>query len=170
MAAEAGYRAWNHRVDEGSEFKGSLRAGHAQRKIDSLGAGVSRRVLDRRVLLALEGRGAIEDWVMEDPQQKAAEGTSRRASVGAGLEFFATDRLMLRGGFSLFSEDQDLDRPVTLRTGRALSGGLSWVPRGGLLQVQAGIRHERAVPQDEVSSNLEKTDETQFALGLRWLL
>jgi hypothetical protein len=170
VAAEAGYRAWDHRVDEGTEFKGSLRAGRAQRKIYSLGAGASRRVLAGRVLLALEGRGAIEDWVMEEPQPAAADGTSRRASVGAGLEFFATDRLMLRGGFSLFSEDQNIDRPVTLRTGNALSGGLSWVPRGGLLQVQAGVRHERAVPKEEISTNLEKTDETQFALGLRWLL
>jgi hypothetical protein len=170
LAAEAGYRAWDHRVDEGSEFKGSLRAGHASQKTFTFGVGVSRRVFADRVLFALEGRGAIQNWVMEEPSQASADGTSRQASVGAGFEFFASDRLMLRGGVSLLSDDQNTDQPATLRTGHALSGGLSWVPRGGLLQAQAAVRLERLVPQGQADASLDEATETQFAVGLRLLL
>jgi hypothetical protein len=170
LAAEAGYRSWDHQVREGDEFKGSLRAGEAEKKVFTAGAGISRRLMRDRVLVGLEAHGAFEDWVEVEALERRSEGTARRVSVGPGFEFFAGERLILRGGFSLLSDDANVDQPATLRTGHVLSAGLAWVPRGGLIQVQAAVRQERLTPDAETATDLEKVDDTQFLVGLRWLL
>lgn len=170
LAAEVGYRSWDHAVREGDEFKGSLRAAEAEKDVFSAGAGVSRRMFHDRVLVGIEARGAFEDWVEVDAAMQRREGTARRVSLGPGFEVFASDRLVLRGGFSLVSDDADVDAPATLRTGHVLSGGIAWVPRGGLIQIQAAVRQERLTPDAETATDLEEADDTQFLLGLRWLL
>jgi len=170
VGVEAGYRSWDHEVREGDEFKGSLRAGEAEKKVFNAGAGISRRVLGNRVLVGLEAHGAFEDWVEVDGLSRRTEGAARRLLAGAGFEAFASDRLVVRGGFSLVSDDADVDAPATLRTGHVLSAGLAWVPRGGLIQIQAGMRQERLTPDAETAPDVDQTDETQFLLGLRWLL
>lgn len=170
LGAEAGYRSWDHEVREGDEFKGSLRAGEAETQAFTAGAGISRRVLADRVLVGLEARGTFEDWVLVDASQRRTEGSARRVSVGPGFEFFAGERLVLRGGIRLLSDDANVDEPATLRTGHVISAGLAWVPRGGLIQIQAAVQQERLVPDAETATDLDKVDDTQFLLGLRWLL
>jgi hypothetical protein len=164
LAAEAAVRGWEHRVEEGTNFKGSERAGHDEDRTFSLGAGASRRVLGGRFLVGLEGRGSFDDW-----KDDSAEGQGRRLSLGAGCEFFAGDRLVLRGGASLLADDRDVDLPATLRTGRAISGGASWVPAGGLMQIHLAMRHFRLAPESDAATGLEEIDETRYTLGARWL-
>jgi hypothetical protein len=170
LGAEAGYRSWDHEVREGAEFKGSLRAGEAEKKAFIAGAGISRRVLADRVLVGLEAHGTFEDWMLVDASGRRSEGTARRVSMGPGFEVFASDRLVLRGGFSLVGDDANVDAPATLRTGHVVSAGLAWVPRGGLIQIQAAVRQERLVPDAETAADLDQVDDTQYLFGLRWLL
>jgi hypothetical protein len=170
LGVEARYRGWSHRVEEGREFKGTLRAGFAERKILSVGLGASRRILGSRLLVALEGRAEMENWTDEDQNRLRTEGKARVYTAGSGIEFFASDRLMLRAGVGLFSDDRNTDEPLSLRTGQRIGGGISWVPRGGLVQIQGAVEYRHGAPKDAQATALEESTESQYTVGLRWLL
>jgi len=166
--AEASYRDWDFEVVEGTNFKGSESAAKRSDQALEGRAGVSAPLIGRRLVACLETRLVQADWeAREDGLRTAA--TRGLAMVQAGAEYFLNERLALRAGVGMGSEDRDLDAPLTRRSLRALSGGFSWMPRGGLVQVHGALSQVLREPED-ADSPLIKEQETGFALSLRLLL
>jgi len=162
------YRDEERMVIEAVNFKGSLRAGTSAVTSISTGAGLSVRLMDGRLLGIVEGRGEMRDWTSGEAGE-FREGTARSLLGGVGLEYFLGPTVLVRGGLSLGSRDQDVDEPLTLAMTQAFSGGLSWLGRGGLIQVHAGIRYERFDRKDSQALAVADGNAISYALGLRLL-
>lgn len=163
------FRDWDHEVVEGINFKGSNEPGKWSQRTYELGVGYGRELIAGRLMATLEARGRISDWSITEELSKQ-EATGQTVAAGIGLEYFARSDVALRTGFSLGSNDDDADAPLTLQMRRSVSGGVSWLPRGGLVQAQAGVMYSRWVPKDEADSNVSSEDRTSYILSLRLLL
>ncbi len=169
VGIEASYRTWEWSAIEASNFKGSNRAGSLSSDALQAAAGVSTRLLQGRMLAAVQGEVGQEDW--EEAQSlETRSGTARHGTLGAGLELFVYQDVVLRGGFWLTSQDGDVNEPLTLSRGRGLSAGASWLPRGGTVQLHGGLRHTKTKPDEEGSARVDDKSELSFLLGLRILI
>lgn len=169
LGASVSYRDWAHDVYEGVNYKGSESEGLWSDETMAVAVGFSQLLLRERLLVSLDGRLLQTDWVAADVLERD-EATARNVLLGMGLEFFARSDLALRGGFGVGSSDRDIDAPLTMRTLQSVSGGISWLPRGGLIQLTGAIRITRWEPVEEEATDLESEEEMSFALGLRLLL
>ena len=132
-------------------------------------AGASTRLLDGRLLAAVQGEAVLEDWGSASGLESLS-GQGRYLQGGAGAELFVNPEVVLRGGLWFTSEDGDVDAPLTLATGHGFSGGFSWLPRGGVVQIHGSLRQTLAKPEQEGAQETGEKDETNFLLGLRLLL
>ncbi|MBD3237265.1 MAG: hypothetical protein GF330_11210 [Candidatus Eisenbacteria bacterium] len=169
LGASADYQDREHDVNAGVNYQGSEEQGFRSDERLSAALGFSQLLLDDRILLAVDGRVSQTDWVAADALARS-EATARNLLVGMGLEFFARSDLALRAGAGAGSQDRDVDAPLTMRTLRTISAGLSWMPRGGLVQLSGAVRFTRWEPAEEEAVDLESEEETSFALGLRLLM
>lgn len=169
LGAEASYRAWEWTVVEGLNYKGSNREGEwtSDRLRGALGA--STTLVSGRLLAAVQGEALVEDWE-EASGLGASSGQAVQLLGGLGAEYFLNQTVALRGGLWLTSEDGDVDAPATLVTGHGLSGGFSWLPRGGTTQIHGSIRHTIAEPEKSEGALAAERDETSFLVGLRLML
>jgi hypothetical protein len=165
LALEAGYRKWKYDTIEGINFKGSIRAGQWDTDLLSLSAGGSYYFLGGRLLAALQAEGVTGDTESDGSKQTVLYG-----AITGGLEYFVLEHFVVRGGLTFASRDRDVDAPLTLSLGRSLSGGLSWLPLGGTVQVHGGVRLSRVEPWSDQADHLEVEDDTRYVLSLRMLL
>lgn len=165
---EVGYRETELDVVEAVNFKGSRRGGYRSDEGLFGGLGVSGRFFTQRLLVALEGRGALEDWEIADEDGFAETGSARSLGGGLGAEYFVHPYLVVRAGVWAFSHDRDVDRPLTLSLQQSYSGGFSWLPQGGLMQLHGGVRFDTRSP-DESQAPLEDSSVVSYMLGFRLL-
>jgi hypothetical protein len=170
VGLEAGIQSGEFEVVEGVNFKGSERAGRSSADTYHAGVGASQRLMHGRLLMALEGRALLEDWETEDLESGADLGSARALVAGASLEYFASNSVLVRGGFQVASRDSDVDRPSTLSLEEVVSGGLSWLPQGGLIQVHAALRVERSRAKNDAAADLlPETTLASYSVAARLL-
>jgi hypothetical protein len=166
--AEAVYRSWEWSAVEGTNFKGSNRAGRQASDVLKATGGVCTQFLRGRLLAAVQGEMGQADW--ERTQERVpSEGTARYGTLGAGLELFVTHDVALRGGMWFTSQDGDVNAPLTLSRGTGMSGGISWLPNGGTVQIHGSFRHISTNPQEDRATNVDEKAESGFLMGLRLL-
>jgi hypothetical protein len=125
-------------------------------------------MLQRRLRFGLEGgfhRLVEETRLLEG----TAEATARVVEGRIGVEYFLNDRLAVRGGYVRSAWDADLDAPRTLSIGRETTFGIGYLPRGGLIQIDAAIRLLDYAPDYEGDPRVEQS-QANFSLGARFLL
>ncbi len=169
IGAEGSYRSWEWDVVEGLNFKGSNREGSRSSDVLRLAAGASTHLLGGRLLAGVQGEVLQDDWETTEGLESSS-GTGRYATLGVGAETFVNPEVALRGGAWLTSEDGDIDAPLTLSKGKGFSGGASWLPRGGTVQIHGSLRHTTAEPEKGGATGADEKDETSFLVGLRLLL
>lgn len=169
LAAEGGYRSWESEVREGINFKGSRREGASEETGFTLAAGASQRLLAGRLLVGAEGRVSQSDWEVTTPTD-VTDATSQTGSIRAGVEYFLKASVALRGGIFYGATDRDIDAPESLARLQGVTGGFSWLPGGGLVQVHGSVGFLRQEPWDDDAVDIEEVDETSYRLGLRLLL
>ncbi len=165
----ATYRSWDSRIEDGVNFKGSEEQGARESRQFTLGVGAQKRLLGGRLSAALEARAGLGNSKTQLPLEET-DGDTRSWLAGCGVEYFASRHVVLRAGLSMDGYDRDVDEPLTLLRGRTVSGGVAWVPRGGLIQVQGAIQHRRTEPADDQATGLEEGDQIRYTVGLRALL
>ena len=163
------YAAWEWDVTEGLNFKGSNRTGRWENNQVSAGIGLSHTLLNGRLRTALQARGAQGDVTSED-KLGLFEATARSAMATLGAEAFLSEEVVLRASLMAGGRDLDIDAPLTLVRMTGISGGISWLPMGGGVQVHAALSHRREEPDHEEAIELEDQRNTSYALGLRLLL
>jgi hypothetical protein len=155
-------------IREGINFMGSRR--ETDREWDWWRGvlGLGYRFPGHRGRVGVEVSLARGSWT-----ERWARGTVDRTwqsrRVKAGAEMFWRPYLVLRGGIELGDLDQDVDAPATLQRGRTVSLGASYVPLGGLVQVDASFLLERwrwALEED----NSKTHDEFGWRLAVRYVL
>jgi hypothetical protein len=156
------------KVVEGYNFKGSQRAQDSKERIARAGGGMSYQVHSRRLRFGVEG------WVVRDGRKDAfvndnAEVVARTLEIRGGAEYFVRDDLAVRAGYVRSAEDEDTDLPRTLGIGNGFSVGAGYLPRGGLVQIDAAIRVEKVLPNYDGDPSSE-TRRTYFTVGARFLL
>jgi len=168
LGLEAGYRDRDQSVVEGINYKGSLRQGAADESQVMAGAALSRRILRDRVMAVVEGRASSSDreWGTDGDLRTA---TARWAQAAIGFEFSAAPAVLLRGAVYAASEDEDIDAPLTLTATRGVTGGISWLPRGGLIQVHAALQYQKIDREENAALDLEAGEGLGFSLGMRML-
>jgi hypothetical protein len=169
LGAEVSYRDWDMLVTEGVNFKGSREAGRWKDEAFSAGVGLSHLMLHERLLAAVEVRARQGEWSAED-QLSSSAATSRALCLGLAAEYFVGEAIAIRAGVSGGTYDQDIDAPLTMRVCRTGSAGMSWLPRGGLVQIHGAIRYTRWEPSDAEAVDLETEDETSYTVSLRLLM
>jgi hypothetical protein len=169
LGLEGSYRDFELDVDEGVNFKGSQRAGAWSQSVLGVGAGVSQSLMNGRILLVLEARGLRGDSKAAE-EGILTEETWQDALLSAGLEYFPRADLALRCGVAARSFDGDVDGPTSLALLKGASGGVSWLPRGGTIQVHGALRYSRQEPWDTDAADLADEDDLTYLLGLRLLL
>ncbi len=166
---EGALSSWETDVQEGINFKGSLREGATKEDGLHFAAGASQWLLSGRLLAGVQGRVTQTDWEWSVPTD-SDQGTSQGASFSAGFEYFATPTVVLRGGFSYAADDRDIDASQSLIRAQGVTGGISWLPRGGLIQVHSALRFTKQEPWDKDATQIEEWDETTYLIGLRLLM
>lgn len=169
LGLEGAYRQWEYDVVEGLNFKGSNHAGSWDYKVLSIGAGMSRSFNEGRLLAAVQVRGLRGEWT-SDEEMTHEGGTAQQGSVSAAVEYFVSEDVVIRWGVSAASRDQDVDAPLTLALGWGGSGGITWVPWGGMIQLNGAVRYSEKDPWHEDAGDLEGGSQTSYLLGLRLLL
>lgn len=163
------YLVGDQEVIEAVNFKGSQREGRAASDAFGAAAGLSRRFFSGRLLATIEGALSLESWEFEEGNAGLQEGTARAFSGLAGLEYFVGPGVLLRAGGRWTSADLDVDQPFTLATGRAVTGGFSWLPSGGLVQIHGAVRFERSEPDDPAVDTLPERTTVSYSLAARLL-
>jgi hypothetical protein len=90
-------------------------------------------------------------------------------TVRAGVEYYLTDKVAVRGGYLRGAWDADLDAPRTLHLGDEMSFGIGYLPQGGLIQLDAAVRMREYKPDYEGDPRF-KESRMLFSLGARFLL
>jgi len=168
LGFEAGFRQFEHEVEEGINYKGSLRAGRTERKTFSAGFGASRLLLQDRLLAAAEAHGILgtRQW---DDDGTPLEADERDVQAAIGLEYFAARSVVLRGAVYSGTEDEDVDAPLSMNKVSGVSAGASWLPRGGTIQFHAALRYERISRDAPEALSLEKGNGLGYSIGMRLL-
>ncbi|MBU1700512.1 MAG: hypothetical protein KJ970_02905 [Candidatus Eisenbacteria bacterium] len=159
-------RSW--RVEEGVNFKGTRRAEDVESDAVRLGLGASATFLRDRVQVGIEGyleRGDMTSREMRDVADRSWEDLS----VRLGGEVFWKRNLVLRAGAIFESLDLDVDLPATRQNGTLYTVGASYLPRGGLFQLDGaiGLAQRRESLEGDEQKLLE---ELTWSLGLRYIL
>ncbi len=153
------------KIDEGSNFKGSLRAQDSKEDVARAGGGVSFSDPTKRFRVGAEG------WFIRDSQKDeitATEVVARTLELRTGAEYFVRDAFAIRAGYFRSAEDQDTSLPRTLGIGNGVSIGGGYFPRGGLYQIDAAVRLEKVLPNYDGNPSSE-VRRTYFSLGARFL-
>jgi hypothetical protein len=169
VGVEAAYRSEELDVEEGINYKGSMREGRAANDSFDAGVGLSHRLFRGRLLAAVEARAAFQDWETRQVAGVLEKGTARTVGATGALEYFASNRVMVRAGLHLESQDQDVDAPLTLSVRDAVSAGLSYVPSGGLFQIHAALRFDHTRPSDEAATQVSESTVVNYTLVARLL-
>jgi len=169
LGLEAGMETWEIEVVEGTNYKGSQRSGAWTRDVQRGGAALSQRLLDRRLLVAIQAVGLRADLEASDELGRT-EQTMEGAKATAGIEYFYREDLAFRSGFYLSSVDRDTDAPLSISNGHGFHLGMSWLPRGGTIQVHGAVSQSWEEPEDNTAPDVEDQDETSFLVGMRLLL
>ena len=155
-------------IYEGYNYKGSRREQDTRTRSFRAGAGAGYEMFEGRLRIGIEGhlqREDLEERFVEGIEETA----SRTADLRVGLEWFATDRIAIRGGYMRTSWDADLDAPRTLGFGNTGTFGLGFVPAGGLVQLDAAVRYHDFQPDYEGSPRFERS-VFGVSFGARFLL
>ncbi len=169
LSAEGAYRSWETEVREGINFKGSRREGASEESGVTFAAGASHRLFAGRLLVGAEGRVSQSDWEVSTATDYT-EATSQTGSIRAGVEYFLGAAVAIRGGAFYGATDRDIDAPESLARLQGVTGGFSWLPSGGLVQVHGSLGYLRQEPWDDDAGDIEEIEETSYRLGLRLLL
>jgi hypothetical protein len=168
FAGELTWASLDTKVTEGSNFKGSRRALDLEQSALLATAGGSLSLMDERFRVGAEGFFRRQ----EDKEQLLSglsEVTSRTVEVRVGGEYYVSEVVALRAGFLRTAIDTDIDLPRTLRVGNGITAGLGLLPRGGLVQIDAGIRIHELTPDYGGQPSFEES-RTSLHLGARFLL
>jgi hypothetical protein len=155
-------------VREGLNFKGTRRSQDIERDWIRLGAGAGGGFLSDRVRLGIEGylqRGDETDRGLREMSDRSWEEYSLRV----GAELFWSQDLVVRGGLIAQEQDLDVDLPATRQRGFLYTFGASFVPRGGLWQLDGSLnvdRRNRAVE----GSDEKVLEEVSWGLAVRYIL
>jgi hypothetical protein len=168
LGALAEFRQWEYDVVEGLNFKGSNREGKWSRDAITFGIGASYRV-NTRFMIATQATAVQTEWTTEN-DGIGLEGTAVYASVTGACEYFLADEIAVRGGIQIASDDSNNDEANSLSLIQNTNIGVSWLPRGGMFQVNGALKFGRSRPWDEDANVLHDKDETQYLFSLRMLL
>jgi hypothetical protein len=168
LAGEIGRSSIDTRVEEGPNFKGSQRALDSEETATTATGGASVAFLDGRIRVGGEGMFLREE-AKETGLTGRTEVTSREVEVRGGFEWFVGESVALRGGVLRTVVDDDIDEPRTLRMGNGFTVGLGYLPRGGLVQLDAAVKIQSLDPDYDGDPRLEET-RTSLRLGARLLL
>ncbi len=169
LGLAGGYWDYEREIQEGVNQKGSDRAGRCSSDGLSAGVGISRSFMTDRLLVAIQARGSQGD--LEIVEEKiGTTGTTRDVRVSVGAEYFPATEFALRLGLQGGSRDRDIDAPLTLSLVSGITGGISWLPRGGTVQVHGALTYMRQERWNERAVDLEDTDDLSYLVGLRLLL
>lgn len=155
-------------VHEGVNFKGTRRSQDVERDWIELGIGAGGDFFSKRMRMGVEGylqRGDDKDLSLTENGQRTWEDQSIRV----GAEFFWSQAIVVRGGIVAQDQDLDVDRPASRQRGFLYTLGASYLPRGGLWQIDASFgfdRRNRAVE----GSDEKVQEELSWGLGLRYIL
>ncbi len=155
-------------VEEGSNFKGSRRAEQSKDRLARAVLGSSYPLFDEELRIGLEG-GFLRSIHEESDREGTQEVTSREWVLRTGIEWFANERIALRGGFLRIARDSDVDAPRTLSIGNGFTVGGGYFPRGGLFQIDAEMRFEDLDPDYEGNPRRGQS-RFSFSFGARFLL
>ena len=169
LAFEGALRVHDAEVSEGINFKGSRREGASEETSVSVALGASHQLLRGRLLIGAEGRLSQSDWEVST-DTTFEEATAQSGSIRAGVEYFLNPSVVLRGGLLYAASDRDIDAPLSLVRRQGVSGGVSWLPSGGLVQMHGSLSFQKEEPWDDEAVGTESIDETSYMLGLRLLL
>jgi hypothetical protein len=169
VGVDAAYRSEELDVQEGINYKGSMREGRSADDSFDAGVGASQRIFGGRLLAALEARAAFQDWETRQVAGVLEKGTARTFGATGALEYFVSSRVMVRAGLHLESQDLNIDAPLTLSVQDAVSGGISYAPLGGLVQVHGALRFERSRPSDETATQVPETTVVSYTVVARLL-
>ena len=155
-------------VTEGVNFKGSRRAGETDFDSRRLGAGASGLFLDRRLQAGVEAYLERGD-LTESSVRAAVDRSWQTRSLRVGAEMFWTKSFVVRGGLVTEDLDLDVDRPASRHRGFLYTLGASYLPRGGLWQLDGalGLERRRRAQEDNEESVLE---DVFWSFGVRHIL
>ncbi|MBD3337129.1 MAG: hypothetical protein GF355_16560 [Candidatus Eisenbacteria bacterium] len=155
-------------VSEAINFKGTRRAHDIETSRVRLGGGAGATVLNERVQLGLEAyleRGDETDR----GERRTIERTWESRSVRLGMEYFWRRDFVVRGGVVLEDLDLDVDEPASRRHGGLYTFGASYLPRGGVVQIDAAVGFEQR--NRAVTGSTEKVfEELTWGLALRYII
>jgi hypothetical protein len=155
-------------VIEGKNYKGSRRASDTSDKATVGGGGASYEFPSGRLRVGAEGWfSTLESKVREVEAMVTTK--ARQVEFRAGGEYYLRDWLILRAGFQRISYDSNTDQPRSLQLGNGYTAGVGYVSRGGLYQIDAGIRVMNLDPDYSGFPNAED-GRTSIMLGARFLL
>lgn len=155
-------------VIEGKNYKGSRRASDTSDKATIGGGGASYEFPSGRLRVGTEGWFSTFESTAQELDTKTTT-KARQVEFRAGGEYFLRDWLVLRAGFQRISLDADTDQPRSLQIGNGYTAGVGYVSRGGLYQIDAGIRVMNLDPDYSGFPNAED-GRTSIMLGARFLL
>ncbi len=166
LGLEASYSKSKWDVVEGLNFKGSNLNGNWETTSFTMKAGISQRIF-KNILVGLQlNAQQAKSETSPDPE----EATSRRLTGNIGFEYFISEAVILRGGFQKCSYDRNIDEPVSLSQSHLITAGLSWVPRGGLFQINSAFSVGQSRPYNDYATMLRDIDEVSYLIGFRMLL
>jgi len=168
LGLEAAYWKWKWDVVEGLNYKGSNLGGNWESDFISLKAGVSQRFLGKLLLaVQLQGRQGENKSTIDGSHEAI---TARYLAGNVGFELFLSEDVTVRGGYQNSNYDKDIDGPTSLTKSHNVSAGLSWLPRGGLLQLSGAVTYGNTRPWDDEATLLRDKNETSYLFGFRMLL
>lgn len=167
LAAEIENGSHDDKVDEGTNFKGTRREQDVEQSWNRIGVGVGWTSPMQRLRLAVEGAYTA---LSTDTRGIADVTTvdSFYAEARAGIEYFIRPAVALRGGYARLSEDANRDAGRSLLQGNAFTIGAGYLPKGGLIQVDAALRLEDMQP--DYSDPSRESGRFHFSSSVRLLL
>jgi hypothetical protein len=168
IAAELENGSHTDEVVEGVNFKGTRRAQDVEQSWNRVGLGAGWSSPAQRLRLGVEGWYSM---VSTDRREAAGVTTvdSYLAEARLGAEYFIKSSVALRAGYSRMSEDADKDKGLSLSAGNAFTLGAGYLPRGGLVQIDAALRFEDWQPDYDLDPSQESS-RIRFSSSLRVLL
>lgn len=163
------YHTLDTRVTESpqSNFHGSRAEEDSEESGWRVGGGISSVLLNQRLRLGAEAF-ALQSTFNVKRARSETESDSRGYQINCGGELLLPSRWAVRGGFARTSLDEDVDQPLSLYVGNAFTAGIGYVPKGGIVSIDAALRVMRERPDFEGGADRER-DGHEIAISARFL-
>ena len=154
-------------VTEAGNWIGSRRAQDAKDKLARLGGGIGTSLAQGKLIVGVEVFGLFRTNDLVVPRSDTSI-KSRDLELTVGGEWLVRPAVALRAGYTRQTVDEDVDQPETLNAGNGISFGFGYLPRGGLVSLDAGVRGISLDPDGETGSNRRRSS-TEYVVGTRFL-